>query len=131
MEKCENRSVSLPGIRLFGLLLLTASFAASSNDLYAAKAAEKAGAVLFRDKGCAYCHGATAQGTPKGPSLANVRKTMKPAQVAAQIENGGQKMPSFSDSLTHDQVAQLVAWLCAKHRPLAPPVSVPAQTPAP
>jgi mono/diheme cytochrome c family protein len=122
MEKCENRSVSLPGIRLFGLLLLTASFAASSNDLYAAKAAEKAGAVLFRDKGCAYCHGATAQGTPKGPSL---------AQVAAQIENGGQKMPSFSDSLTHDQVAQLVAWLCAKHRPLAPPVSVPAQTPAP
>jgi mono/diheme cytochrome c family protein len=87
------------------------------------KAAEAAGAVLFRDKGCAYCHGAAAQGTQKGPSLANVRKSLKPAQVTAQIENGGQKMPSFGDSLSKDEVARLVAYLRAKRRPVPPPIA--------
>ncbi|HEX4320320.1 MAG TPA: cytochrome c [Acidobacteriaceae bacterium] len=91
------------------------------------KAAEQAGAVLFRDKGCTYCHGAAAQGTPKGPSLANVRKKLKAPQIATQIEDGGQKMPSFRDSLSDPEVAQLVAYLRAKHRPVPPP----AQTPAP
>ena len=91
---------------------------------------EEAGAILFRDKGCAYCHGATAQGTQKAPSLANVRKTLKPAQIAAQIENGGQKMPSFEDSLSKDEVAQLVAFLRAKHRPAPAPVVTKPQTPA-
>ena len=116
--------------RRFAILLLAITIASPATPLFAAntKAAEVAGAVLFRDKGCAYCHGATAQGTQKGPSLANVRKTMKPAQISAQIENGGQKMPSFSDSLSHDEVAQLVAWLRAKHRP--DPAPVPAQSPA-
>jgi mono/diheme cytochrome c family protein len=98
---------------------------------YAAGAqAAAAGATLFRDKGCAYCHGASAEGTQKGPSLANVRKAMKPAQIASQIENGGQKMPSFSDSLSHDEVAQLVAFLRAKHRPAPAPLPEPAKSPA-
>ena len=94
------------------------------------KAAESAGATLFRDKGCAYCHGANTQGTPKGPSLENVRKTMKPAQIVDQIKNGGQKMPSFEDALSHDEIAQLVAYLRAKHRPLPTPLPAqPAVTP--
>lgn len=94
------------------------------------KSAEASGATLFRDKGCAYCHGANTQGTPKGPSLQNVRKTMKPAQISDQIKNGGQKMPSFEDSLSTDEIAQLVAYLRAKHRPLPaplPPATSPAQ----
>jgi mono/diheme cytochrome c family protein len=89
------------------------------------KAAESAGATLFRDKGCAYCHGANTQGTPKGPSLENVRKTKKAAQIVDQIKNGGQKMPSFEDSLSNDEIAQLVAYLRAKHRPQ--PAPLPAQ----
>ena len=119
--------------RRFGILLFAIAIAAPAKSLFAAntKAAEQAGASLFRDKGCAYCHGAAAQGTQKGPSLANVRKTMKPAQISAQIENGGQKMPSFSDSLSHDEVAQLVAFLRAKHRPAPAPVPTPAQTSTP
>lgn len=91
------------------------------------KAAE-AGAVLFRDKGCAYCHGTAAQGTQKGPSLANVRKALKPSQIVAQIENGGQKMPSFEDSLSKDEIAQLVAYLRAKHRPVPAPIASKPQT---
>jgi mono/diheme cytochrome c family protein len=120
-------------LRLFGIFLVAISVVAPAKPIFAAntKASEQAGAQLFRDKGCAYCHGAAAQGTLKGPSLANVRKTMKPAQVSAQIENGGQKMPSFSDSLSHDEVAQLVAYLRAKHRPAPAPVPVPAQTSTP
>jgi mono/diheme cytochrome c family protein len=110
--------------RLVSTLALVSSIALPAPAVFAAqsKAAEAAGAVLFRDKGCAYCHGAAAQGTQKGPSLATVRKRLKPAQVAAQIENGGQKMPSFEDSLSKDEVAQLVAYLRAKHRPVAPPI---------
>ena len=92
------------------------------------KTPEAIGATLFRDKGCAYCHGANTQGTPKGPSLENVRKKMKAPQIVAQIKNGGQKMPSFEDALSNDEIAQLVAYLRAKHRPL--PAPLPAQ-PAP
>jgi mono/diheme cytochrome c family protein len=91
------------------------------------KAAEQAGAILFRDKGCAYCHGPAGQGTAKGPSLADLRKTWTAPRVTAQIQNGGQKMPAFGDSLTHDEVQQLVAYLRAKH-PHTPP---PAPTSAP
>jgi mono/diheme cytochrome c family protein len=50
---------------------------------------------------------------------------MKPPQISGQILNGGQKMPSFSDSLSNDEVAQLIAYLRAKHRPLPTPVQAP------
>jgi mono/diheme cytochrome c family protein len=81
------------------------------------KVAEQAGATLFRDKGCTYCHGASLEGTHKGPSLQQVRKTMKAQQIIEQIKNGGQKMPSFEDSLSSDEISELVAYLRAKHRP--------------
>jgi mono/diheme cytochrome c family protein len=87
----------------------------------ASKKDEQAGALLFRKKGCAYCHGAAAEGTPKGPSLANIRKTWKAPQIANQILHGGQKMPAFEESLKADEVAQLVAFLRAKQRPVVPP----------
>jgi len=112
-------------------LALVCLFAASPRAALALDPKAAEGANLFRDKGCAYCHGANAQGTAKGPSLANVRKLMKPAQISAQIENGGQKMPSFSDSLSHDEVLQLVAFLRAKHRPAPSAVPEPAKTSAP
>ena len=82
-------------------------------------ASEQAGANLFRDKGCAYCHGSALQGTQKGPSLATVRKSMKAPQIASQIENGGQKMPAFGDSLSPGEISQLVSFLRAKHHPAA------------
>jgi len=109
-----------------GFLLQAVSVARAESP----KASESAGATLFRDKGCAYCHGANTQGTPKGPSLENVRKKMKAPQIADQIKNGGQKMPSFEDSLSSDEIAQLVAYLRAKHRPLPAPLPAqPAATP--
>jgi mono/diheme cytochrome c family protein len=85
------------------------------------KEQEAGGAILFRDKGCAYCHGKSTEGTHKGPSLVDVRKRLKPEQIANQIKEGGQKMPAFKESLSDDEVANLVAWLRAKHRPIPPP----------
>ena len=84
------------------------------------KTSEQAGAVLFRDKDCAHCHGVAGIGGKKGPALTDLRKNKlwPPAKLTAQILNGGQKMPPFSDSLTDEQIAQLVAYLRAKHRPV-------------
>jgi mono/diheme cytochrome c family protein len=104
------------------LLVCLASpvFAASSGT----KAQEEAGAVLFRDKGCTFCHGADLLGTKKAPSLANIRqdKAWTPEKMTNQILNGGQKMPPFRDSLSDEEIADLVAYLRAKKRPIPPPV---------
>jgi len=85
--------------------------------------AEQAGAVLFRDKGCAHCHGDGGIGTKKAPALTGLRKDKEwtPARINSQILNGGQKMPPFSESLTDEEIAQLIAYLRAKHRPVPPP----------
>jgi len=93
---------------------------------------EEAGAILFRDKGCAHCHGAGGTGGKKGPDLSGIRtdKLWTPDKITHQILNGGQKMPPFSDSLTDAEIAQLVAYLRAKHRPIPPPSASPAPAPA-
>jgi mono/diheme cytochrome c family protein len=100
---------------------------ASSN-----KADEEAGAVLFRDKGCSYCHGAGGVGGKKAPSLMGLRtdKAWPPANITKQILNGGQKMPPFGDSLTDAEIAQLVAYLRAKNRPIPPPLATPPPAPS-
>jgi len=120
-------------LRPFRILTILCSISLSipAAQALGSKAAEQAGATLFRNKGCAYCHGAAAQGTQKGPSLADIRKTMKPAKIAAQIKDGGSKMPAFGDSLSNDEVAQLVAFLRAKHRPAPAPIPGPPQTSKP
>jgi mono/diheme cytochrome c family protein len=111
---------------LFALLPAHPLFASNT------KADEQAGAILFRDKGCTFCHGVGGIGGKKAPSLVDIRtdKNWPPDKITSQILNGGQKMPPFGDSLTDPQIAQLVAYLRAKNRPVPPPV--PAQTvPAP
>ena len=93
----------------------------------------QAGAILFRDKGCAYCHGPAGAGTVKAPALIDIRKDKAwPAEkMADQILNGGQKMPPFRESLTDEQIAQLVAYLRAARRPAPPPLPEDATAPAP
>jgi mono/diheme cytochrome c family protein len=87
------------------------------------KAAAQAGAQLFRDRGCARCHGENGGGGKKGPPLTSLRKQKQwtVAKITAQIQNGGQRMPPFGEALGSDEVAQLVAYLLAKHRPAPPP----------
>jgi mono/diheme cytochrome c family protein len=87
------------------------------------EADEQAGAILFRDKGCAHCHGDGGVGTKKAPSLIGLNRSRQwtAAKITGQILNGGQKMPAFGDSLTDEEIAQLVAYLRAANRPVAPP----------
>jgi mono/diheme cytochrome c family protein len=83
----------------------------------------KAGAALFSDKGCTYCHGTVGQGAKKGPALTDLwkDKTWTNEKITNQILNGGQKMPPFQDSVTDDEVKDLIAWLRAKKKPVPPP----------
>ena len=95
------------------------------------KAAQQAGALLFRSKGCAHCHGEAGIGGKKGPVLTALPKDKlwTPAKITDQILNGGQKMPPFSESVTDAEAAQLVAYLRAKHKPIPPPAP-PSAAPA-
>ena len=116
----------------FALLSIPAQAASSKED-----AAAQAGAVLYRDKGCPYCHGPALAGTPKGPALAEIRKDKDwPAdKMTAQILNGGKKMPPFRESLTDDEIALLVTYLRAAKRPSPPPAApgspAPGASPSP
>jgi ubiquinol-cytochrome c reductase cytochrome b subunit len=98
---------------------------------HSTKADEQAGALLFRQQDCAHCHGPEGIGGKKAPPLTNLHKNRDwpPEKIAHQILNGGQKMPPFGDSLTDAQIAQLVAYLRAKHKPVLP--DAPAPTPPP
>jgi mono/diheme cytochrome c family protein len=49
--------------------------------------------------------------------------------MADQILNGGKKMPAFRESLSDDEIAQIVAYLRAKNRPVPPPLT--SSQPAP
>src|SRR5215831_6968127 len=111
---------------VFFLLATTAAAPFAGADQ---KADEEAGAVLYRDKGCPQCHGAALEGNKKGPALAEIRndKDWPPEKITKQIMDGGQKMPPFGESLTDQEIAQLVAFLRAKDRPAPPPAAPPAQ----
>lgn len=113
------------------ILLLAIGAAALVQASPKSKADEEAGAVLFRDKGCAYCHGTAGVGGKKAPNLSGLRtdKLWPPEKISKQIMDGGQKMPPFSDSLTDTEIAQLVAYLRAKQRPVPPPLPPPPTPP--
>jgi mono/diheme cytochrome c family protein len=83
----------------------------------------KTGAALFSEKGRTYCHGPVGQGAKKGPAVTDLwkDKTWTNEKITNQILNGGQKMPPFQDSVTDDEVKDLIAWLRAKNKPVPPP----------
>jgi len=102
---------------LLSALVTTAAAQASDT-----KTAEQAGAILYRNKGCGFCHGANLEGTKKAPALAEIRK-QKPwtnEKISNQILDGGQKMPPFRESLSDEEISQLIAYLRAKNRPTPP-----------
>jgi mono/diheme cytochrome c family protein len=123
LHLCGHARIRLVTLRPFLFALL--SIALTQPLLGAAtEADEMAGAVLFRDKGCAHCHGVGGMGTQKAPSLVGIRnnKQWTPEKITQQILNGGKKMPPFADSLSDPEIAQIVAYLRAKHRPVPPAV---------
>lgn len=84
----------------------------------------KAGAVLFANSGCPYCHGPAGMGTERAPSLRDVHKRLTDEQIRHQIHDGGQMMPPFGEALTGDEIAHLSSFLRAKDAwDLVPPPS--------
>ena len=104
------------------LLALVASGSAQVPDSQAAKPDQvQGGAVLFSNN-CARCHGANLEGTKKAPSLAEIRtkKHWTDERITNRILNGEGKMPPFRDSLSGEQIQQLIAFLRAENRPIPP-----------
>lgn len=104
------------------LALVATGSAQNSVQAPDAQAASQAGAVLFRDN-CARCHGANLEGVKKAPALADInkKKHWTEERITHQILNGEGKMPPFRDSLTSEQIQQLVAYLRDPNRPTPPP----------
>ncbi len=73
-----------------------------------------AGAELFHEKGCEFCHAIGGYGGKRGPELTDVRGHMSPDQIAARITNGGPNMPAYARTLTPQQVRTLVAFLATR-----------------
>jgi mono/diheme cytochrome c family protein len=123
-------SVRFP-IKSFAILTLVSLCATQAAFASSKKEAEMSGAVLFRDKGCGFCHGADLKGTRKAPALEDLRKEKEwtDEKITGQILDGGQKMPPFRDSLSDDEAKQLIAFLRAKHRPVPPPAPAAPETP--
>jgi mono/diheme cytochrome c family protein len=116
-----------PGAAMVSVLALMAIFPFPVRAASSSHADQVAGAVLYRDKGCAHCHGPALEGSKKAPPLASIQKdkAWTPAKMTDQILNGGKKMPPFADSLTDQEVAQIVAYLRARNRPVPPPPASP------
>ena len=82
--------------------------------------ARNRGAELFATRGCAHCHGAAGVGGGRGPDLQEVRKRLKASQIATQIHDGGKSMPPYGDDLTPAELNDLVEYLRAKRKFIAP-----------
>ena len=97
---------------MVSLTLLPGSIAAKSG-----KASENEAASAFKLQ-CSSCHGANGAGdTSVGKTLkaADLRspevQTQSDAALAKVIAEGRNNMPSFSNSLTQDQIRALVAYI--------------------
>jgi mono/diheme cytochrome c family protein len=105
------------------LLALVATGSAQVPDAQGPKPNQaEAGTVLFRDN-CARCHGANLEGSKKAPAIAEIRtkKHWTDERITNRILNGEGKMPPFRDSLSGEQIQQLIAYLRAENRSTAPP----------
>ncbi len=120
----------LAGTGSLGLAVLI-FLARSPMPAYAHSDATKHGAELFATSGCTHCHGPEGMGTERGPDLRELRKHLSAAEIEHQIVAGGKAMPAFGDTLDHEQVADLVAFLRAKRWVPAPPHAQPAPAPTP
>ena len=84
-------------------------------------ASAAAGAVLFRQKGCAYCHAANAEGSDKAPPLQHLGRAWDRARTSHQISEGGDAMPAFGTSLSDAELVELIDYFQSIQQPTTKP----------
>lgn len=75
-----------------------------------------AGAKLFHDKGCEYCHTISGYGGIRGPDLTYVGDLLTRDQIETRIFSGAANMPSYSRILTPEELHDLLAFLVSRRR---------------
>lgn len=83
----------------------------TAQQIGAANGPVAAGAQLFHDKGCQYCHAIDGQGGRRGPDLSTVGDRLSANELNVRILAGGNLMPPYANILTPAEVEELVAFL--------------------
>lgn len=89
---------------------------------------QERGAEVFAASGCRHCHTIHGVGGHKGPDLSGVGRVLSKAKIRAQILQGGNQMPPFTNDLEPTEVDVLVAYLrsCREKPKKAQPKAGPA-----
>jgi len=74
------------------------------------------GAVLFRDRGCQYCHEIDGVGGKRGPDLSYVADYLTRDEIIIRINNGGYNMPAYAPSLTSNDIELLLDFLSSRNK---------------
>lgn len=75
-----------------------------------------AGAVVFHEKGCEFCHKMGSYGGLRGPDLSFAGDFLTPNQITTRIYSGATNMPSYNGNITSQQVSDVIAFLESRHR---------------
>jgi mono/diheme cytochrome c family protein len=105
----------LPSVLCANLLVFAASCAGVP---LPRESLDNPGALLFngytKDKvDCFRCHNGDGRGSGRGPSLAARVPKKSDERLGKVIREGDGPMPGFKDSLTDEEVGQLLGWLRA------------------
>ena len=87
------------------------------------------GAMLFRDRGCQYCHKIEDIGGERGPDLTWIGDRLTRKDIIIRINNGGYNMPSYAPSLSSTDIKLIVDFLESRKKYKdAPKVPKPKKT---
>ncbi len=75
-----------------------------------------AGARVFYDKGCEYCHTVSGYGGIRGPDLTFAGDRMTGPQMRTRIFSGAANMPSYTGNLSREQLLEVIAFLQSRTR---------------
>jgi ubiquinol-cytochrome c reductase cytochrome b subunit len=78
------------------------------------------GARLFEEKACLKCHLIQGHGGRRGPDLTFIADKLQKGDITIRIANGGVNMPAFGATLKPEELADLVAFLESRKKPLKP-----------